>query len=366
MAVEIDGVLKEWGDRMFVVRSRARPAPKTIAGKKSKPARPPKPPKPMSASGARAAFSRLARRVPEVTVKITQGRKDPETGLRPPIAKDMKSIKAHFDYLARHGDVLEDEQGNQIAGAADLLQLRDDWQYTGGYAIPADDGYRREAYGIVLSMPPGTDKKAVLDAARDFAKDTFSGHQYVFAQHTNEAHPHVHLAVKAVSRDLVRLNPRKPDLHQWRESFAEKLREHGIEANASSRVLRGQTQKAERQPVRHIEKRVGQSKARRARYAEARQEAASGIKTEHPSERKLRSTRVKVVSGLGEVAKALAGSALKEDRALALGLARHVGEFKDPATSHRKLVDELLRTAAQERGAGNAEPNKPVPRERDK
>lgn len=366
MAVEIDGVLKEWGDRMFVVRSRPRPAPKTIAGKRSKPSKPPKPPKPMSANGARAAFSRLARRVPEVTVKITQGRKDPETGLRPPIAKDMKSIKAHFDYLARHGDVLEDEQGNQIAGAGALLQLRDDWQYTGGYSIPAEDGYRREAYGIVLSMPPGTDSKAVLDAAREFARDTFDGHQYVFAQHQNEPHPHVHLAVKAVSRDLVRLNPRKPDLHQWRETFAERLREHGIEANASSRVLRGQTRKSERQPVRHIEGRTGPSKSRRARHAEARLEAAGDASTEHPSEPKMRATRHKVVSGFGEVAKALAGSSLKEDRLLALGIARHVGELDVPLTPHRKLVNELVRAAGQGRAIEPERDTEPMPAARHK
>ncbi|MDI3467782.1 MAG: IncQ plasmid conjugative transfer DNA nicking endonuclease TraR [Nitrospira sp.] len=40
-------------------------------------------------------------------------------------------------------------------------------------------------------------------------------------------HPHVHLTVKAVNFEGTRLNPRKPDLHRWREGFAEALRDHG-------------------------------------------------------------------------------------------------------------------------------------------
>ena len=39
-----------------------------------------------------------------------------------------------------------------------------------------------------------------------------------------------------------RLNPRKADLHRWRETFAEKLRGHGVEAEASRQATRGQTQ----------------------------------------------------------------------------------------------------------------------------
>jgi hypothetical protein len=290
-------------------------------------------------------------------VKITQGRKNPETGKRDPICTDMKSIKAHFDYLARHGDALEDESGNRIVGPQELLRLRDDWQYTGGYAIPAENGYRREAFGIVLSMPPGTDSTAVLDAGREFARENFSNHQYVFAQHQNEPHPHVHLSVKAVSRDLVRLNPRKADLQQWREDFAEKLRDHGIEANATSRVLRGHSQRPERQTVRHIEKRLGESRTRKARYGAARREAAGGARVEHPAERRIKESRRKVITGFGEVAKVLAASPDRDDRKLALGLARHVGTMKPPKTAHRVLVDEMLGRVEQGRAV--------APRERD-
>jgi hypothetical protein len=41
----------------------------------------------------------------------------------------------------------------------------------------------------------------------------------------------VHLSVRAESKHGKRLNPRKPDLHRRRETFAKKLRGHGIEGS---------------------------------------------------------------------------------------------------------------------------------------
>ena len=57
--------------------------------------------------------------------------------------------------------------------------------------------------------------------------------------HTDEAHPHVHVIVKAMSEGGQRLNIRKSTLAAWRESFAEALRNQGVPAHASSRVVRG-------------------------------------------------------------------------------------------------------------------------------
>jgi len=64
----------------------------------------------------------------------------------------------------------------------------------------------------MLSMPPGTDRESVKKAARNFAREVFENHQYVFVAHEDEKHPHVHIAVKAVDRDGIRMNPRKADL----------------------------------------------------------------------------------------------------------------------------------------------------------
>lgn len=116
----------------------------------------------------------------------------------------------------------------------------------------------------MLSMPPGTDRVAVKNAARAFAHEEFGERRdYVFAAHEDEAHPHVHIVVLARSRDGRRLNPRKVDLQRWRERFAQELRNHGVEANATPRRTRGVTQRYERQAITHMRARGKNGRADR-------------------------------------------------------------------------------------------------------
>lgn len=56
----------------------------------------------------------------------------------------------------------------------------------------------------------------------------------------------MHLSVRATGHDSSRLNPRKVALHRWRETFAEKLRGYGIEAEASRQATRGETRRFEK------------------------------------------------------------------------------------------------------------------------
>lgn len=145
---------------------------------------------------------------------------------------------------------MENENGELINGREAVRDLCNEWK-SGLYGIP-EDGTKRESFNIVLSMPPGTDRVAVTYAAREFALSEFaSNHQFVFATHDDERHPHLHLCVKALGIDSTRLNPRKADLQRWREGFAEKLRGHGIEANATPRFARGITRPAKRQQDIH-------------------------------------------------------------------------------------------------------------------
>lgn len=353
MAVEVDGVLKEWGDRLYYVKPRARPAAKRAASGYARAPTPAKQTRP--ASAARATLQRTVKRTPEVMVKITSGRADPKTGKKNVPCKDMRGIKAHLDYISRNGDVaLEDENGQQIEGREAVRELRDDWQNSGRTRIPTDGGYRREAFNIVLSMPPGTDRDAVKAAAREFAREAFANHQYVFASHDDEAHPHVHLCVKAVGRDHVRLNPRKVDLQAWRETFAEKLRDHGIEANATPREYRGRVHRAEHQAVRHInqEHQAGRrdSKARTtlAREQAVRDEVAGKSAHIHPAEDALKKQRQEIVAGYGKVASALAASSQPADRAVAIGVVDLVKSMEPAKTAHRLEVERL----AGKRGAG--------------
>src|SRR5208283_2955508 len=67
-------------------------------------------------------------------------------------------------------------------------------------------------------MPPGTPATKVLQAARQFATNEWAlKHRYAMVLHTNEAHPHVHVVVKARSEQGRRLNIRKATLRDWRQ-----------------------------------------------------------------------------------------------------------------------------------------------------
>lgn len=192
------------------------------------------------------------KRSPEVIVKISGS------------GKGMGQISAHFDYISRNGKVeVENERGEVTVGNGSIVDLKDEWRY-GHFGIP-EHGRYRESLNIVLSMPPGTDRASVLSAARDFAISEFSNnHQYVFVAHNDEEHPHVHLCVKVLGIDGTRLNPRKIDMQRWRESFADRLRSHGIDANATPRRTRGVITKSRTQAQVHSEHRSALSKRKLA------------------------------------------------------------------------------------------------------
>jgi Relaxase/Mobilisation nuclease domain len=151
----------------------------------------------------------------------------------------MKFIRAHFRYISRNGELeIEDDRGITREGKEALHDLAEQWQHAGSFID--ERSHRREAFNMTLSMPHGTDPLYVQRAAREFAQTELKGHRYVMALHDDQANPHVHISVRAESRDGERLNPRKPDLQRWRETFAGKLRGWGIDAQATRQATRGQ------------------------------------------------------------------------------------------------------------------------------
>jgi hypothetical protein len=221
-ASDIDGVLIQWGDCVFYPSNRivkTQPTPKLNA----------------IAASQRAAAIReritatVVRRAPQVMVKVTGG------------GRCMKAIAAHFRYISKNGRLeIEDERGDKVRGKEVLPELVDDWRLGGRFIDDiAEPGQRREAFNIMLSMPRGTDPLTVQRAAREFAQVELADHKYVMVLHDHQANPHVHLSVRAESKHGKRLNPRKTDLHRWRETFAEKLRGHGIDAEATRQATRG-------------------------------------------------------------------------------------------------------------------------------
>jgi len=349
---EIDGVLKDWGERTDYGQVRGRKGKNIAGGRYSKPA-------PTSRPAVREKLAATVRKAPEVMVKISGG------------GKDMRSIKAHMDYISRNGAVeLEDEQGRVHQGKEDVRAVRDDWR---GGGIPYEDGKKREAFNIVLSMPPGTDRASVKKAARAFASELFGNHQYVFAAHEDEKHPHVHLAVKAVDLDGVRLNPRKADLQRWRETFAEKLREQGIEANATPRGVRGVVKKAEKQAVRHIDNEYAKGRRKApARVSVSQREAAelearAGRSHVNPAQDNIIARRKQVQRDFGTVARALA-TGDQGDKRLAVEVVQFVKQMPPIKTRHAEQVEALQRSATQsgqgvERGQ---QPSKTISQEQGK
>jgi len=191
---------------------------------------------------SRAQIEQIARtvgRTPEVVLKVL-----------PKASNSAGSIQKHIDYIGRHGDLeLETDDGSPMQGKGVGKELLKDWDLdlethrresefakTRGRAPP------KLVHKLMFSMPPGTPPTGVLAAVRNFAREEFAlKHRYTMVLHTDEPHPHVHLIVKAVSEQGVRLNIRKATLREWRREFARHLRDQGIAANATDRTVRGQS-----------------------------------------------------------------------------------------------------------------------------
>ncbi|MDR0576132.1 MAG: relaxase/mobilization nuclease domain-containing protein [Candidatus Accumulibacter sp.] len=330
MSQIIDGVLKDWGERLFYEPIFGRKGRNVLGG------RVPIKTNPRQAQTSATVKARLVRttgKAPEVMVKITGG------------GKNIRRIKAHLDYISRNGKVeLEDENGLILKGADDMRDVRDAWA-DGRFGIPRDSEKRREAFNVMLSMPPGTNRLAVKEAARKFAAEQFKDHQYVFAAHEDEKHPHVHVCVKAVDRFGVRMNPRKADLQGWRERFAECLRKEGIAANATPRRTRGVVRKAEKQAVRWIDRdyqqgrRSSPSKVRTGRNAAVARELAGLGEHDNPAVQAIGNARQDILRAYGELAKTLAKSSDSEDRKLALNIVEFVKTMPTMKTRHQMEME---------------------------
>ena len=160
----------------------------------------------------------------------------------------------------------------------------------------------------MLSMPAGTDPLSIQRAAREFAQAELAGHRWVMVLHDHQANPHVHLSVRAEGMDGRRLNPRKADLQRWRETFAEKLRGGGIDAEATRQATRGQLRNYE--PLWRI-------KAPEAgRLRSTREKAKSGPGSER--------SRKEAIVAWTHIARGLASSDDPADRTLAESVDRYV------------------------------------------
>ena len=294
----LDGVLVQWGERLFYPANRmVRASAPYLTGAWLHE---------RAQSVRRCVAATVVRRAPQVMVKVTGG------------GRGMGAIAAHLRYISKGGRLpFEDDRGVARDGKEALRDLIEQWRH-GGAQIP-ETSLRREAFNIMLSMPSGTDPEFVRRAAREFGKVELASHRYVMVLLTHQANPHVHLSVRAAGRDGKRLNPRKEDLHRWRETFAEKLRERGIEAEASSQATRGANRRS---------KRVWERQSSAASRADLRPGQKSG-----PA---YRETRLRSMKAWAEIAKALASSTDLTDRELSATIIAYVSQTPSVRSMQRE------------------------------
>ncbi|MFG6412704.1 hypothetical protein ACG02S_02210 [Roseateles sp. DC23W] len=126
----IDGVLVQWGERLFYPGNRmvkTQPTPRLGVLNRRK------------AGVIRQRIEAVVRRAPQVMVKVTGG------------GRGMAAIAAHFRYISKNGRIpIEDDRGVTRDGKDALRDLVDQWRYGG--SLIEDVSYRREAFNIMLSM----------------------------------------------------------------------------------------------------------------------------------------------------------------------------------------------------------------------
>lgn len=215
-----------------------------------------------------ATMERTARRVPEVMVRIT-GRQH-----------GGGHVLANFSYISRLGHGPEKElglhtsEGDVIHDGQEMQQLAQEWhEWEMG-----DDARRKGATSLsmILSMPTGTDPQKVETAALDFARDEFANRSWVASLHVDRDHPHVHLTIARRDHDGRRFHPNRDDLFRYRQRFAEKLRDRGIEANATPAKARGIDPKHEHIAAQKVREKGGVPRLDKSRAARADQHREAG------------------------------------------------------------------------------------------
>lgn len=281
-----------------------------------------------------ALIGRTVRRTPEVVVKVLT--KD---------SNNLRSVARHLNYIGRYGELgLETDDGGRVQGRGAGQALLADWDLDldahrrDAELSPARERAPKLVHKIMLSMPPGTPSKGVLAAARNFAREEFAlKHRYSLVLHTDEPHPHVHLVVKAVSEQSVRLNISKATLRGWRREFARHLREEGIAANATERSVRGEARAPKSDGIYRAMQR-GQSTHARERAVAVGQELLKGRVPSDPGKARLMRTRSEVERGWRAVSELLVVDGQPE---LACEVDRFVRSMSPPLTEKELLVRAL-------------------------
>lgn len=283
-------------------------------------------------------IARTVRRTPEVMIKVLSHG-----------GTDQGAVQRHFDYLSRKGELeLEGDDGQRFDGRDAGKALLSDWDLDLEMSRPSTSLTARQgrpppklAHKLIFSMPAGTPPDKLHAAVREFCREQFAlQHRYAMVLHTDEPHPHVHVVVKAVSEQGVRLNIKKGDLRAWRAGFARELRKQGVAANATDRAARGGTGLRKLDPIYRAMER-GASSHLRERLQRLAQPSPADVRQRAEAAVRLSATRAEVDAGWLAVSQEL-------ERTGEAALAAEVREFAKRMAAPR--TDQDVMASMQEDG----------------
>jgi hypothetical protein len=277
--------------------------------------------------------------------------------------QDLKAVGRHLDYLRLRdeGELgLETDDGQRLTGDNATQDLVESWdldleEHRRRSELDArGGGSTKLVHKLLFSMPAGTPPGKVLAAVKNFAREEFGlKHRYAMVLHTDEPHPHVHVVVKAVSEQGVRLHIRKATLREWRSEFARHLRALGVAANATQRYVRGETSPRKSDGIYRAGLR-GESTHLRERAEAVARELAQGKLRIEPGKASLVNTRNEVRRAWLTVGDILVRAGHAE-------IAEQVRQFgirvPPPLTDKEHLYSKLLEQTRDPRA-------RPVPRSR--
>jgi hypothetical protein len=151
--------------------------------------------------------------------------------------------------------------------------------------------------------------------------------------------------VKAMGENGERLNIKKDTLKNWRREFARRLREQGVEANATERAARGVTRAPKLDPIFRANER-GASTHYYEREQEVRRELATGGLKPEAARDRLRATRHELLKGWAEIAQTLE---TQREPELAAAVRRFAKTMPPPLTEKEQLAAQITTGPAAKR-----------------
>jgi hypothetical protein len=287
-------------------------------------------------------MERTARGVPEVMVRVT-GRQH-----------GSGHVLANMSYISRLGHGPDEQidlhtsEGEVLRDAHDMQALARDWQ-----RWESGDEARRQgatSLSMILSMPANTDPERLKEAALAFAREEFANRSWVAALHVDRDHPHVHLTVARRDHDGRRFHPDRDDLFRYRQRFAQKLRDRGIEANATPARARGIDPRHEPIAVRKIREQGEVPRIDKSRADRLRRLRETGVAD--PARAVLAARQAIVRDTFQRSIEELSSSRSLADQVTAQSLRKFVTTLPEP-------IPNSIRAMQIDRGAGMTAPAAP-------